>query len=500
MTKPPDPKGPDLNKEPHNNNPFLNETDLNELTRDVAALNDTEDIADLNDEISRLHKIIEEYDDRLSSLVSSHEEDLSMMKLNYDNAIIEKEKTIKSQNTRISEYDEKLCLLMTAEENGKQIPCNKIYKISDSDKFHMKPARKSSKTSIQIKLCSNALCESSSKVNMIRCSCCLKFVCELCSKVQIQRLKPIMENCDNIYFVCGSCNDGIVPKKDSLLTLEDKCINTITNAAPEDITSKKSVENMFLKLETKLERLLDRKLDEKLEGMNKFSEKIVEEVKSNKEGVEDKLEEVISANKTFADTVANTSSANTANTSPVVNNFRSIINEQRNLELNETNDKKARAANIIIHGVAEPDTSDKDLSKKYNEDYITEFLQVVGVNVTSRSVYRLGKADPTKKRPIKFITGGEKQKDEIMRNLKKLKDVDKYRGISITEDYTINERDMIRTKTEEAKSKNANEPAESQFIWKVRGTPKNGLFIKKFRKTVSYVQTQETPAPPLIQL
>ena len=81
-----------------------------------------------------------------------------------------------------------------------------------------------------------------------------------------------------------------------------------------------------------------------------------------------------------------------------------------------------------------------------------------------------------------------------MKNLNKLKDNEKYRGVSITEDYTINERNLIRSKAEEAKSNNNKEPADSQFTWKVRGTPKNGLFIKKLRKTVK--ENLVAQAPP----
>ena len=433
--------------------------------------------------------------DTTMALLNKSQEELTMLQLNHDNAIAEKDKTIHSQNSRISEYDERLCLIMSANENGKNNPCNRIYKINHTEKFHMKPSRRSN-ANIQIKLCSNALCDAGTNVNMIRCSCCLKFMCENCSGAQIKNLRPIMEKCDSLYFLCTSCNNGIEPKNSNM----NVSVNEKSEEQKTLTESAESVDIMFSKLESKLERFLDEKLDAKLEAMNKFSETIAKEVKSSKEGVEDKLEEVMVANKTFADSVTNNTNANKVSTSPVVSDFRSIINEQRNIELNEAKDKKIRAANVIIHGVTEPDSSDKDQCKKFNEDFVSDFLQTVGVNVSSKTIYRLGKADSSKNRPIKLITGGESEKDDIMNNLKKLKNVEKYRGISITEDYTINERDMIRARAEEAKTKNANEPSDSMFTWKVRGTPKNGLFIKKFRKQTTNKQTVETPAPLLIQL
>ena len=49
-------------------------------------------------------------------------------------------------------------------------------------------------------------------------------------------------------------------------------------------------------------------------------------------------------------------------------------------------------------------------------------------------------------------------------------------GISVRDDYTQEERNLIRTMTEEAKRKNE---AENVTHWKVRGTPKNGLKVVK---------------------
>ena len=64
---------------------------------------------------------------------------------------------------------------------------------------------------------------------------------------------------------------------------------------------------------------------------------------------------------------------------------------------------------------------------------------------------------------------------------KNLKGNEEYRGISIKEDYTLNERQLIRVYVEQAKALNALEKAKkSTTVYKVRGTPKNGLFLKRF--------------------
>ena len=68
-------------------------------------------------------------------------------------------------------------------------------------------------------------------------------------------------------------------------------------------------------------------------------------------------------------------------------------------------------------------------------------------------------------------------KKKIISNLKKLKNAEEsILGISVRNDYTQEERNLIRTMSEEAKRKNE---AENVTHWKVRGTPKNGLMVVK---------------------
>ena len=57
----------------------------------------------------------------------------------------------------------------------------------------------------------------------------------------------------------------------------------------------------------------------------------------------------------------------------------------------------------------------------------------------------------------------------FMSHLGKLKDrPDKFRRISVTDDYTQEEREEIRKLVEEAKERSKN---DSQYVWKVRGSP-----------------------------
>ena len=87
-------------------------------------------------------------------------------------------------------------------------------------------------------------------------------------------------------------------------------------------------------------------------------------------------------------------------------------------------------------------------------------------------IERLGQKDNAKKRPIKIVFNNEEDKKKVLNNLKNLKDIQIYKGISITPDHTYSERMLIKEYYERAKAKNVLEGGDSIFVWSVRGSPK----------------------------
>ena len=76
----------------------------------------------------------------------------------------------------------------------------------------------------------------------------------------------------------------------------------------------------------------------------------------------------------------------------------------------------------------------------------------------------------------------EEEKNNIMANLRNLKDQVAFKGLSVTDDYTIAERRMIKEWTDKVKENNDKESPDSNYMWRVRGAPKNGLRLKDFLK------------------
>ena len=155
------------------------------------------------------------------------------------------------------------------------------------------------------------------------------------------------------------------------------------------------------------------------------------------------------------------------------------MQQTKNDELVEQRERSLRERNFIIYGLPEENFSDKTANSDTNgHEGIKAIFREIEVGSVPKSFTRLGKPNAGA-RPIKVTMGTISEKDNIMENLKYLKQApDHLRKISITDDFTIEERIMIKEKVAEAVKKTEDE--EGKYIFRVRGTPKNGLRLKSF--------------------
>ena len=170
-----------------------------------------------------------------------------------------------------------------------------------------------------------------------------------------------------------------------------------------------------------------------------------------------------------------------------VKNARALMLVNKNEELAEQIERMKRVNNLIIHGnceVAEDVEEGKVKDKEFAESLLKD-LQIGAVGI--KQIERIGqRPDLTsqKKRPIKLIFNCEDDKDKVLDNLCNLKGMRCYKGISITPDFTQSERQLIKSYNDQAKSKNSEEEENlTNYVWRVRGTPKNGLTIRRYIKS-----------------
>ena len=222
---------------------------------------------------------------------------------------------------------------------------------------------------------------------------------------------------------------------------------------------------------------------------NSIKESLVKEIQDNNKLIEEKLNlKNTSPSGPWHMQNADDGRGEDVNTQSTIQpaaaiDFRLIMQDQQNQQINEVNDQRTRARNIIIHGVDEDADADKTQTKKKDEEFVNSLLQSMTVNdLAFKSVNRIGIKNADKKRPMLVLMNSEADKDRIIQNLTKLKGQENYKGVSVTEDYTVAERKMLTEWREKAKAKNTEEGQASKYIWRVRGTPKNGLSLKRFMK------------------
>ena len=150
---------------------------------------------------------------------------------------------------------------------------------------------------------------------------------------------------------------------------------------------------------------------------------------------------------------------------------RKIIEDSKNNEKVEESEQERRSRNFVIHGADEYGNSVERM-KKLDTEYVLDILKHIGIQEKPENIVRLGNAT-TKRRPIKVVMASKNAKGRVMQNLRKLKGtVEEFGKISVTEDYTQSEIEQLKHWSEEAKRKSA---GKEEFIYKVRGDPKNGL-------------------------
>ena len=83
-----------------------------------------------------------------------------------------------------------------------------------------------------------------------------------------------------------------------------------------------------------------------------------------------------------------------------------------------------RSNNIVIHGKQEDTTEIND------KDWVTNLINGTRTHVTVKFITRLGAAAEGKKRPILFALKNSNDRKKILSNLRALKEITRYKGIS----------------------------------------------------------------------
>ena len=105
-----------------------------------------------------------------------------------------------------------------------------------------------------------------------------------------------------------------------------------------------------------------------------------------------------------------------------------------------------------------------------DKDKVRDILDAINIECEPVTMFRLGIKEQNKKRPLLVRMHSKDEKKTIFTNLSRLKYATrKYdERISITPDYTPEERKMIKELVKESKRRNTN-GAKEEYLWKVCG-------------------------------
>ena len=136
---------------------------------------------------------------------------------------------------------------------------------------------------------------------------------------------------------------------------------------------------------------------------------------------------------------------------------------QRQEQLYQERERERRATNVIIHGLEEK-------REVHDRDQIKKLFMAIDVTSTPKSLTRLG--SPSKhemRRPLKLVLNTLEEKTMLMKKAPRLKFAEgDLKKISITHDFTINQRKEIAKKVKIAREKTARN--NGKYVWKVKGS------------------------------
>ena len=309
--------------------------------------------------------------------------------------------------------------------------------------------------------CTESRCIAGDDEKKIVCSKCKRAVHFVCTKLPTYQLKLFYTKNYRGY-ICVNC----VKVPDEFQQLFNKQEERFVEKCQREV---EACENII-----KVQRENEEKL---INGIKKLrSQKEKEDVTKLIEEKFDQLEKRLTSNLCNQENITNApnSFAAAIKGQNVLPNFRKILRDERMNEKEEEHQQDRRQKNLMVFGASE--------SKKVtDEEFIKDLIKDVGVNAEVKFVTRIG--NQTKKsRPIKVVLGTAHERWLVMHSLKNLKGKTSYDGISVAEDFTLFERSMIQEWTKKVKAKNEKKPNDSKYVWRVRGSPSKGLYMKRIEK------------------
>ncbi|KAI8505107.1 hypothetical protein Bbelb_172160 [Branchiostoma belcheri] len=303
----------------------------------------------------------------------------------------------------------------------------------------------------------------------LTCDGCEKHFCLACTAFTQQEFKALQKlQRDDVCWFCNVCNKAV---RKTRVGKQDK----------EDSPNK---DNQAI-LETILKRLdtIESKIKTNEESNNEMTKKL-DAVQEQTNKIATDVPESTTRHLTKWSSLFDTNMVEDRNTGSSQAQVAHIVKKAMVEQKLEEQERESREQNLIIHRLPESTSTETAQRKSHDKTQVerlfAEPLELGKIEI--KSTIRLGKKrEDNTPRPLKVVLQNREDKRKIMTRLARLKGANQpFASISIGEDLTKEERELVKKKVQEAKDLEKNEEQEGLWKYRVRGPPWN-LQIKKIR-------------------
>jgi hypothetical protein len=377
--------------------------------------------------------------------------------------------------------------------------------------------------------------------DLIKCGECKKVVantekgvqCEMCEIWFHCKCEGVLDDTykimkqEKVHFYCGRCDKTVGQLLKTVMDLkarQDRLEEKLKKSQDEvKGTIQDFVSTLTEEAKTKHEEIekLARSVEDfkkELVKANQYQKKIMEETKSLRDGLEsvqknleqtkkdteikilqeldinkqvEQLTQAFIQDEKWSEIVKKQVDTKFDDVSKDLNSIQKLVVDTK-YQAEEEKDKEKRSRNIIIYKLEESNSSNYDVRIKHDRDIVCNIMKELIANDFEENeivkVFRMGKliarrtGEECTPRPLLVQFESKMTKNYLMNHLYGLRK-STFKGISISHDMTLDEREQCKKMVQEAKSKESSD-SSGEWIYRVRGLP-GQMKVVRWRKVVS---------------
>jgi hypothetical protein len=142
---------------------------------------------------------------------------------------------------------------------------------------------------------------------------------------------------------------------------------------------------------------------------------------------------------------------------PATHEFGEVVFKAFDNQKREALDQQSRECNIIIYRSKESSSKNVDEKRLHDQHFVDElFCNIFDLDIETKEITRLGRPEENKDRPLRVSLTNKEDARAIHESARKRRNATDthFKGIVISNDLTVNQREELKVLLQEAKAKN----------------------------------------------